>query len=284
MPGKAKLNVVPATAKKKLSIEEVRISPAMAKSWLSDNSLLQRNVSRLTVEAFARDMKAGAWQLTHQGIAFNEEGALVDGQHRLHAIVLADVPVTMLVTRGVALEVTGPIDIGRKRETSFLMGKSSKWVAAVTELGRLATAMMGSSKATPAWISEIYEAHGEAIDAVFSPNNKMLSSVIAACAYAYPLNPEKVLSFIVQVRDGELLTRGDPAFGLRNWLASHRGKLGSAHEATFATLNCIAHEMKNTKLASVYTGESGYRWVTTKRRAMKIPNTPTVEQVDTLAS
>jgi hypothetical protein len=42
--------------------------------------------------------------------------------------------------------------------------------------------------------------------------------------------------------------------------------------------------MKKSKLASVYTGESGYRWITTKRRAMKIPNTPTVEQVDTLAS
>ena len=281
----AKLSM--ARMKKKLSIEEVQISPQMAKSWLVDNSLLQRSVSRLTVEAFARDMKAGAWQLTHQGIAFNEEGILVDGQHRLHAIVMSDTTVTMLVTRGVALEVTGPIDIGRKRETSFLMGRSGKWVAAVTELGRLATAMLGSAKATPAWISEIYAAHKESMNAVFplfNTNSKTPSSVIAACAYAYLLNPDKVLSFVVQVRDGELLTRGDPAFGLRNWLVSHRGRLGSAHEVTFATLNCIAHEMKKSKLASVYTGESGYRWITTKRRAMKIPNTPTVEQVDTLAS
>lgn len=279
MPGKAKLNVVPAV--KKLSIEEVRISPQMAKSWLGDNSLLQRNLSRLTVEAFARDMKAGAWQLTHQGIAFNAEGALVDGQHRLHAIILADTPVMMLVTRGVVLDVTGPIDIGRKRETSFLMGKSGRWVGAVTELGRLATALMGASKATPAWVAETYEAHREAVDAVFPPlNNKTgLASVIASCAYAYPIHPERVLSFIAQVRDGELLTRGDPAFGLRNWLDSHRGRLGGLHEATFATLNCLAHELKNTKLTSVYTGESGYRWITTKRRAMKIPNTPTPDQV-----
>lgn len=284
MPAKVKLNVVPQM-KKKLSVEEVRISPQMAKSWLQDNSLLQRNVSKLTVEALARDMKAGAWQLTHQGIAFNEEGVLVDGQHRLHAIVLSDTTVTMLVTRGVALEVTGPIDIGVKRQTYFLMGKTGRWVATVGELGRLCTSDMSNTKFTPAGLTEIYEAHREEVDAVFSVlRGGVLSSVIASCIYAYPLDPVRMESFMIQVRDGELLSKGDPAFGLRNWLGVHRGRVGGGHESTFATLNCIAHELKKTKLASVYTGKSGYRWVTTKRRAMKIPHTPTPEQVDTLTS
>jgi hypothetical protein len=50
-------------------------------------------LSKRTVRDFAEAMRRGDWRLTHQGIAFDASGALVDGQHRLAAIVEADVPV-----------------------------------------------------------------------------------------------------------------------------------------------------------------------------------------------
>ncbi len=43
-------------------------------------------------------MREGHWDTTHQGIAIASDGTLVDGQHRLLAIVESGVTVRMNVT------------------------------------------------------------------------------------------------------------------------------------------------------------------------------------------
>ena len=53
--------------------------------------------------------------ITHQAIAFSESGRLLDGQHRLHAIVLANKPVTMLVAKNLNENTFSAIDCGVKR-------------------------------------------------------------------------------------------------------------------------------------------------------------------------
>jgi hypothetical protein len=58
-------------------------------------------------------MKNGAFELTHQGIAFYEDGCLADGQHRLSAIVKSGVTVQMMVARGI--EKGRAIDRNRPR-------------------------------------------------------------------------------------------------------------------------------------------------------------------------
>ena len=55
----------------------------------------------------ARDMKAGHWRLTHQGIAFDPAGVLIDGQHRLWAIVESDT--TLLAWSAAALFIAAPV-------------------------------------------------------------------------------------------------------------------------------------------------------------------------------
>lgn len=80
--------------------EIILITPEMAKNWLLcvDANHKNRNIRKNVVSKYARDMKRGGWKLTHQGIAFDVNGHLRDGQHRLSAIVEAGVPVRMLVT------------------------------------------------------------------------------------------------------------------------------------------------------------------------------------------
>jgi hypothetical protein len=46
-----------------------------------------------------------------------------------------------------------------------------------------------------------------------------------------------------------------------------------------AALNCIRHHLSGSKINSVFTGESGYRALTARRRALGIPNTPSATQV-----
>jgi hypothetical protein len=92
-----------------IKTEVETITPEMAKTYLERNTKNRRLESRV-VERYASDMRANRFDLTHQGIAFYEDGELADGQHRLSAIVKAGVPVKMLVTRGLDKGSTMQID------------------------------------------------------------------------------------------------------------------------------------------------------------------------------
>jgi hypothetical protein len=60
-------------------------------------------------------MLNGNWVLTHQGIAISKSGKLIDGQHRLAAVVKANVPVEMMVFSGLDDESIFAIDQSRPR-------------------------------------------------------------------------------------------------------------------------------------------------------------------------
>ena len=73
------------------------ITPEIAKEYLAKNTGNYRKLYWHRVDAYARDMKLGKWEFNGEGIKFSKSGKLVDGQHRLSAIVKANVPVKMLV-------------------------------------------------------------------------------------------------------------------------------------------------------------------------------------------
>lgn len=81
----------------------------------------QRTLNDRAVRMYATDMVAGNWSLTGQGISFDVEENLMDGQHRLAAVVKAKVPVQMIVTWDLPIEngnkfkTINMFDIGRKR-------------------------------------------------------------------------------------------------------------------------------------------------------------------------
>lgn len=76
--------------------EILNITPEMALDMLCKNSS-NRKVRTDRVRYYAEQMKAGNWHLTGQGITFATDGTLLDGQHRLYAIVECEIPQTMLV-------------------------------------------------------------------------------------------------------------------------------------------------------------------------------------------
>ncbi|MDQ2738234.1 MAG: hypothetical protein M3Y35_06395, partial [Actinomycetota bacterium] len=65
------------------------ITPKKAAEYLEANTA-NRPLSTAVVKSFAEAMTRGDWMVTHQGIAFGSGGVLVDGQHRLAAIVAAN--------------------------------------------------------------------------------------------------------------------------------------------------------------------------------------------------
>jgi hypothetical protein len=117
--------------------EVIEITPKMAQLFLSNNNV-NRKISQSNIASLASDMKEGRWQLTHQGICLGKDMALIDGQHRLKAILEADVPVKMCVTFDDNL--TSPldwiIDAGIKRTSAFTLGIPTLLSATARYLGR----------------------------------------------------------------------------------------------------------------------------------------------------
>lgn len=102
------------------------VTPIQAATWLESNKF-NRKISDVSVLRYARDMAAGQWTLNHQGIAFGDDGVLVDGQHRLMAVVKSGETVKMMVTWG-ANRVG--IDELRARSAADVIkfGRLSDWI------------------------------------------------------------------------------------------------------------------------------------------------------------
>lgn len=99
----------------------VMVTPQMAQKWLS-NGGKNRKIAISRVREYADSMNAGKWVLNGEAIVFDANGKLIDGQHRLSAIVLLGVTMPMYITRGIddprAFET---IDRGKKRTVSDIV-------------------------------------------------------------------------------------------------------------------------------------------------------------------
>lgn len=99
---------------------EELITPNDAQGHLSYNTL-NRSVKERRVRSYAELMLKGMWKMNGEGIKFSATGRLLDGQNRLHAIIQADVPVLMLVIRGLDDVTQETMDIGANRNLSDIL-------------------------------------------------------------------------------------------------------------------------------------------------------------------
>ena len=92
----------------------INLSPNLARLMLTrvgDN----RKPKLATVAKYARIMTAAQWRLTHQGLAISTRIEVIDGQHRLLAVVESGVTIEVLVVRGVSQDAILFIDGGITR-------------------------------------------------------------------------------------------------------------------------------------------------------------------------
>ncbi len=113
------------------------LTPPLAAAWLSEFNTHNRKLVDAHVERLAREMKADRWRLTHQGIAFSTNRVLLDGQHRLWAVVLSEATVPMRVFFNEPAEALGCVDAIRARTNDELISLAAG-MGPVTK-GELAT-------------------------------------------------------------------------------------------------------------------------------------------------
>lgn len=95
----------------------IKLTPKMAEELLQRNTANFRPLSTRLAERYAEDMREGRWKFNGDTICFSsDDGVLIDGQHRLWAVVLSgktidvilvDVPSSSAMTK----------DVGCRRKT-----------------------------------------------------------------------------------------------------------------------------------------------------------------------
>lgn len=116
---------------------ETLMTPEMARALLLRNPSTNRRLMKGLVAKYAGTIRRGKWMLTHQGVALTKNGTLLDGQHRLTAIVLTGVTAPMLVVHDCEEQTYAAVDQGKVRkmhEVTHLPQKVSEMMTFLIKL------------------------------------------------------------------------------------------------------------------------------------------------------
>jgi hypothetical protein len=244
-----------------MNTKVVLVTPDVAQKWLEGNTH-NRTLRQSTVERYARDMTEGRWRKTHQGIAFDSDGVLIDGQHRLWAIFTAGVEIEMLVTYGLDMSAQEVIDGGevrQARDTLVLRGEGvSQVMVGVAKM--LAQQTRKQWNPTRTETVEVFEEHAEAIKFAGSAFPRHVRGirivpVLTPVARAFYTEPQTMLLTFGRVLCDGVSTSLDeaPIILLRNWLLEKTPKradvYGKAERALWAYLN-------NQPIKTLYKAEN----------------------------
>jgi len=206
--------------------ELITITPATAQEWMKKNTSNNRSLRYRDVKKYANDIKNGNWKITHQGIAFDADGKLIDGQHRLAAIALAGMPVRMFVATGVDPSVINVVDSGVTRTMSDRMKvagldeiyrstRSAAFVNAVNYLkfGHAASEKLSTCDMQEA-IAKYYDACAYANSMKNSPCGSKAGVIVALISAMQTEWKSAVDAFVACVNHNEIGT------GNYNWKAA----------------------------------------------------------------
>lgn len=236
-PGPAK----PQGPKLEMSVDFV--DAVKAQEWL-DQIDRQRKVRKQRVVAIASDIVEGNWILSGEPFKFDEDGRFVDGQHRCHAIIMADkvkpgVTVQAVVVKNVPREAMTVLDTGAARSAAdqlniadfpfpTLLASTAKWIIFFDKDVLYADRMLRTATHT-----EIHQ---------FVKNNEPLAKIVSVTAsrlrknidaitpatlaasyyICFRIAPDEADWFFEKLATGASLDEGSPILALRSRLREIR--------------------------------------------------------------
>lgn len=246
----------------------IEVTPELAQSYLQRNLESNRQVNHNRVVQYAKDMKSGAWSTTHQGIAFDTRGRLIDGQHRLLAIVEAGVPVKLSVTKNAPADAFNHVDLGFGRTNSYVLRTSGEPLSdsmsvAVARAIEFGVGTASAKRQSVFELGAIIDKHRNAILFVLGdrqgiPRKLGVAPVLAAMARAYYKEADRVrLNEFKAVLYSGLVTNPATdcsAIALRDYLKEVSGTSSSLRNEVFLkTQRAIKAFMSKEKLTKIYT-------------------------------
>jgi hypothetical protein len=218
-----------------LEVEACFVTPPIAAEWMKRN-LRNRNQSDKDMLNIAQAMKRGEWVVTGETIVFDSDGVLVDGQHRLRAVMHSGVSVWAIIVRGVApvlaQDATGVVR-RRTLNTQLQVRKeknANSLAAAINYLWQLREhgSLAGRSNPSVTQGLEYLNAHPEIRDHQRARHNlryspmKFSEGLAAALSYEFSqVDAQDNDTFWELFASGAELAEDSPILHLRNRLISH---------------------------------------------------------------
>lgn len=210
------------------------VTATQAQEWLDQFNVGNRTLKRTKAELYARDMKAGFWRPdTCEAIKFGRDGRLLDGQNRLHALVLAGGSQMFLVARGCPPEIQGVIDtIVPRSAADLLRFKGTENAHLAVAITKKVILWEGGRRirldAMPVSHSEVLTRYGVDIVAATEAAGRYRATPCAGSVVGFvwfithAISPEEAELYFHQLASGEGLLVGNPALAVREWLIRMR--------------------------------------------------------------
>lgn len=224
-----------------LDVEFAAITPEMAREWVGFNTH-NRSLRARSVTAYAADMKNGDWHANGESIKFAADGTLLDGQHRLHAVIESDVTVKMLVVRGLPNQAQDTLDNGLKRTFADVLRLRGE--AATVTLASVARRVAmwedgdrtfkSAGAPTVAQLSAVIGTYPSLRETARLADHVSRScglppSIVGFCAWLFGQVPDAgddVDFFFARLADFQGLSKGDAIYVLRKTIESSRSAHG----------------------------------------------------------
>lgn len=232
----------------------VLITPRIAAEWLKLNTS-NRNLRDSTVTKYARDIREGRWSKNGDSIRFSKTSKLLDGQHRLNAIIEAGIAVEMLVIAGLDDETQATMDIGARRSAGDALKldgiNGGKNIAAVIRKILLWEQgdhnLNGNIPISNTEIQEFFRSNASAsqrsteiASRVYSKFRDIPPSVVGTAHYVtYRLDAGVSVEFFERLGSGTMLDTGNPILTLRTKASIDKGNRRAVSEGVH--LNQIFH-------------------------------------------
>lgn len=213
------------------NIRLVLVTVEMATEWMTRN-VCNRNIRKGRVALYARQMAEGLWELNGETLVFDVQGRLVNGQHRLSAIILSRTAIWMIAVFDVGLRAFSTTDAGMPRLCQDILGIAGETNAATLsailavvwhlKTNRMNLVWGGNNSASSQEKSELLGKVPEVKNSIPVANNiKGLCppSAAGACHWVFSLIDQSAAArFFEYLISGAGLIDGDPILSLRNRL------------------------------------------------------------------
>lgn len=227
----------------------VNVTPELASRWLALNTG-NRVIKERVVSIYANTMAEGRWKLNGEAIKINCS-RLLDGQHRLLAVIKANVAVSMMVIEGLPDTVFDTLDTGSGRSGADVLhieGVTDANLVAATlhtlwrqenGLQRANKSNSKIDKATNDLILEMQRKHPDIKNYISAAKTVKIipASWIAPYYYLFSqIDSDLAEDFIKKLATGEGLSKDSPVLTLRNKLIdTKRSARSSRMQRYFAT-------------------------------------------------
>lgn len=234
-----------------MNVYKRKITPALASEWMQKN-VRNRPVAMSRVASYASQIKLGRWKLTGETIKFASNGELIDGQHRLMAVVAANMSIETYVAEGLTPDVFDCLDRGNTRSLAHAFGREKKkhynlLASCVRMLWLLETGekIQGGRQLQIEDGWDVLQRHPSAesmcdLASKWKKTTPIPPSVLAAfMTWTYLRHNDKAIEFWRKVATGEELVAGSPECTLRRRLEAENGAKSKVMHRDARTAYCV---------------------------------------------